>query len=348
MGEQNVENLNNLLNDRANDKNKQPDRCILEEDQVLYSLVENLKLEILKRVKISDHTINLVLTAFFSGLHLLLEDLPGMGKTTLAKTLVSCIDNTADQTFLFRRIQFTADLLPYDILGTEIFVKEKNDFIFKNGPIFAGVLLADELNRGNPKVQSALLEAMGENQVTVSNKTYKLHDLFFVIATQNPIEIEGTFPLPRSSLDRFGLSISLGYPSEDQQRDILQNNLLKFNPDSIKKVIKLDDIEKIRKRVDSIYIDSKLIDVINEAGILSRASKEFYPGFSVRALLHLLNASKAYAFVSRGASFVTDDDLKKVFIPVVSHRLYNKFDRTELTSFLDEILSKKYWQNKDN
>ncbi len=305
--------------------------------------IQNFKNEILSRVKVNEKTINLVLTSFFSGLHLLLEDLPGMGKTTLAKTLISAIDPEDDEDFKFKRIQFTADLLPYDIIGNEIFSREKEKFVFIKGPVFTGILLADELNRGNPKVQSALLEAMGENQVTAFGKTYKMHELFFVIATQNPIEIEGTFPLPISSLDRFGICLSLGYPDEQQQKDILTKNMLEFDPYSIKKVIKISQIKEIKKIIKEIYIDEKLIDIINQIGIKSREDSNFTHGFSVRALLHLLNAVKAHALIARSDSFCIDEDLKEVVIPVISHRLHSEREKKYLVEFVDNIMAQRLY-----
>lgn len=312
-----------------------------EKYQEYIEVVNNLKDEILKRVKIETSVLNLVLSSFFSGLHLILEDLPGMGKTTLAKTLISAIDNEEDSSYTFRRIQFTADLLPYDIIGTEIFSKIEEKFIFVKGPVFSGILLADEINRGNPKVQSALLEAMGENQVTAYGKTYKLHELFFVIATQNPIEVEGTFPLPISSLDRFGMCLSLGYPDEEHQRTILMQNLIDFKPQDIKKVVKISQIKDIRELIKNIYIDNKLIDVINQIGIKSRNDSNFTHGFSVRSLLHLLNATKAYAFIARGSNFCIDQDLKDVFIPVISHRLHSQREKEYLNSFIDNIFAQR-------
>jgi len=305
--------------------------------------IQSFKSEILSRVKISEKTINLVLTSFFSGLHLLLEDLPGMGKTTLAKTMISAIDSEDDEDFKFKRIQFTADLLPYDIIGNEIFSREKEKFIFIKGPIFTGILLADELNRGNPKVQSALLEAMGENQVTAFGKTYKMHDLFFVIATQNPIEIEGTFPLPISSLDRFGMCLSLGYPDENQQKDVLTKNMLEFDPYTIKKVIKISQIKEIKRTIKEIYVDEKLVDIINQIGIKSREDSNFTHGFSVRALLHLLNATKAHALIARSDSFCIDEDLKEVAIPVISHRLHSDREKNYFVEFIDNIMAQRLY-----
>lgn len=307
-------------------------------------IILSLKNEILSRVKVSQKIIDLVLTSFFCGLHLLLEDLPGMGKTTLAKTIINAIDNEDDSDFIFKRVQFTADLLPYDIIGNEIFSREKEQFIFIKGPVFSGILLADEINRGNPKVQSALLEAMGENQVTAFGKTYKLHELFFVMATQNPIEIEGTFPLPISSLDRFGMCLSLGYPEQQQQKYILQKNMLIFEPESVKKVIKISDIKKIRKIIKDIYVDEKLIDIINLIGLKSREDPNFTHGFSVRALLHLLNAVKGYALISRGENFSIDEDLKEVVVPVISHRLHSKREKEYLQKFIDDIMAQRLYR----
>lgn len=329
-----LNNIDNTKNDNISDIEKYP-----YEEYAL--LIDTLKNEILNRVKVSDNILNLLLTGFFSGLHILLEDYPGTGKTTLAKTLINTIDTEDDQSYNFKRIQFTPDLLPYDIIGNEIFSREKEQFIFIKGPVFSGILLADEINRGNPKIQSALLEAMGENQVTAFGKTYKLHELFFVIATQNPLEVEGTFPIPVSSLDRFGMCFSLGYPQKDQQKAILSQNLIDFNPSIIKKTIKISQIIEIRKFIKNIYIDEKLIDIINLIGIKSREDHNFTHGFSVRALLHLLNATKAYAFIARKGDFCIDKDIKDVFVSVISHRLHSSKEKEYLPEFLENIFSER-------
>lgn len=283
----------------------------------LIQILNNLKKNILKRVKIDDFKLDLILSSFFLSGHVLLEDMPGLGKTTLAKTLAfSTTDDIG-----FSRIQFTSDLLPYDIIGIEIFNKEKNNFEFKKGPIFSSIILADELNRGNPKVQSAMLEAMGEKQVTIFGKTFSLPPIFFVIATQNPYEEAGTFPLPISSLDRFMISLSLGYPDKDDEIYILKNNLLDFKKEQIEQVIDLNKILEIKDFIQNLYIDDELIELIYNIGLLSRENNNLSYGFSTRALLHLLNFSKAWALIHSKRDFVTDMDIKEVAKYVFQHRI---------------------------
>lgn len=289
----------------------------------------------MQRVKIDEFKLDLVLSAFFLSGHILLEDMPGIGKTTLVKTLAY---STAEE-ISFSRIQFTSDLLPYDIIGIEIFNKDKNTFEFKKGPIFSSIILADELNRGNPKVQSALLEAMGEKQVTIFGKTFKLSPIFFVMATQNPYEEAGTFPLPLSSLDRFMISLSLGYPKKDDEIYILKNNLLEFNKEEINQVVDFKTIILIKTFIINLYIDDELICLIQKIGTLSREDSNLSYGFSTRALLHLLNFAKAWAFIHAKRDFVTDMDIKEVAKYVFQHRISGSKEQINL--IIDKALSER-------
>lgn len=301
----------------------------MEKEKLLEDL-NKVKESIRERVKIKDEILNLILICFFTESPVLLDDIPGVGKTTFAKTLAASCSFEVN----FKRIQFTADLLPYDIIGIEIFNKETNEFVFKKGPIFSNIVLADEINRGNPKVQSALLEAMGEKQVTVFGKKYELEFPFFVIATQNPIETEGTFPLPEATLDRFTICTSLGYPSKEDEFEILKNNFIDFDDSKIKKTITKELILEIKNEINKVYVDDNIINLILKIGEYSRNKDNFSFGFSPRALLHLLNISKGLAFIS-GRDFVVDDDVKSCIYPVFNHRI--KDDKKLLIKMIENI-----------
>jgi|YNPMSStandDraft_1061717.scaffolds.fasta_scaffold00068_28 MoxR-like ATPase len=298
-------------------------------------LIENfkkIKESIRERIKVRDDILNLILICFFTESPVLLDDIPGVGKTTFAKVLAASCDFNVD----FKRIQFTADLLPYDIIGIEIFNKETNDFVFKKGPIFSNIVLADEINRGNPKVQSALIEAMGEKQVTVFGKKYKLDFPFFVIATENPIETEGTFPLPEAIYDRFTICVSFGYPDKKDEFEILKNNFLNFDPQNIKKVISKEYILNFNKIIEQVYVDDNIINLILKIGEISRNKKYFKLGFSPRSLLHLLNLSKGIALINE-RDYVIDNDVKELIYPVFNHRI--KEQEELLYKIIDEVFN---------
>lgn len=240
--------------------------------------------------------------------HVLIEDIPGVGKTTMAKTIAKVLG------LEFKRIQFTADMLPSDIIGVNYFDVKKREFVFKKGPVFTDILLADEINRASPKAQSALLEAMEERQVSIDGITYKLSENFFVIATQNPKE-HGIYPLPLSQIDRFGISLSVGYPDKDSEKLILQRKEIKLN--TFKEAVEL------KKRVKNIYVDEKIYDFIVKIGEVSR--KIFEIGLSTRALISLLEISKAYAFLN-SREFVIDQDVLDVLKYITTHRLGENSD----------------------
>ncbi len=264
--------------------------------------------EIEKKVKGKKKEIKLILAAFFAKGHVLLEDIPGVGKTTMAKTISKVLG------LEFKRVQFTSDLLPSDILGVNYFDLDKKEFIFKRGPIFTEILLADEINRASPKTQSALLEAMEERQVSI-DKTYKLYENFFVIATQNPKEEFGVFPLPISQLDRFMISLSLGYPAMEFEKEILLNKEVEIEAKKI-------NMEAINQLFNKIYVDEKIVDLILKIGEFSRNGLFEY-GLSTRGLFALLNISKSWAMI-HGREYVIDDDIAKVLPYVIRHRIKPK------------------------
>jgi len=267
-------------------------------------MISNIIDEIEKVVKGKREKIELILAVFFAGGHILLEDIPGVGKTTIAKTISEVLGLT------FTRVQFTSDLLPSDILGINYFDMEQKNFILKKGPIFTEILLVDEINRAMPKTQSALLESMEEKQVTLDKVSYSLSDNFFVIATQNPLEEVGTFPLPISQLDRFMASISIGYPSKEAEKLILKRQFIVLN--SFK-----NEVEELKKK--DIFVDDKIIDLILKITQFSR-SGIFEYGLSTRAALALLNLSKGWALI-KNRDFVIDEDVIEVLPYVIKHRL---------------------------
>jgi MoxR-like ATPase len=281
-----------------------------------------------------------ILISILVGGHCLLEDLPGVGKTMLAKTIGKILFQPASDVPIFKRIQFTPDLLPSDILGVNIFVD--SGFKFVRGPIFSHILLADEINRAGPKVQSALLEAMAEKQVTIDNETHKLPEIFTVIATQNPLDLAGTYPLPIAQLDRFLMRIPMLYADPDVEEAIIksevaiQNNLKTLSP-----VLTIDDFLEARRIVEEIYVCSSIVQAILEIGILTRAERGGY-GLSTRALILLKKACQARAFLE-GRNYVSDEDLKRLYVPVLNHRLGLR-SMSEAASFLEALTGEIFKQ----
>lgn len=246
--------------------------------------------------------------------HLLIEDIPGVGKTTLAKALAKTIGCD------FKRVQFTPDMLPSDITGTSIFNQKAGEFEFRPGPVFANIVLADEINRSTPKTQAALLECMEERQVTVDGITYHLPSPFFVIATQNNIEMSGTYPLPEAQLDRFAARLSIGYPGRSDEMKILENQMHSRPVDSIKPVMTAEEVVQLQKAVRDIHIDSSLRQYILEIVTATRSHAAIALGASPRGSLSLLYASQALAAVT-GREYVTPDDVKAMAVPVLAHRM---------------------------
>jgi MoxR-like ATPase len=261
----------------------------------------------------------LLCAGLFAGGHVLLDDNPGLGKTTAAKTIAALIGG-GEAGLSFKRIQFTPDLLPYDITGVDVFDAKTQSFRFVPGPVLSNIVLADEINRTTPKVQSALLEVMAERQVTIGSTSHKAGEPFFVIATQNPVESEGTFPLPAAQLDRFMLRLSLGYPDRGAEIAMLSDTPSEAALRKLEPVISVEDFLAARAEAASIFchdvLKEAIVDIVRE----TRTHKSLLLGSSPRAALHFLAASRALAFI-RGRSFVTDEDIAALAVPVLSHRL---------------------------
>ncbi len=284
-----------------------------------------------------DLPLRLSLVSFFSRGHLLIEDLPGLGKTTLAIGIARSLGLT------FGRIQCTSDLLPTDITGLSIYNKSTGEFEFHPGPIFNNIVLCDEINRATPKTQSALLEAMGEKQVTIEGKTYKLPRLFSVIATQNPVEQFGTFPLPESQLDRFMMKISIGYPSRDAEKQILRLGSKREELYTIEPVMNKDDVSKLHEDIEAkVYVSDKILEYTLAIIDATRNNEYFTAGLSTRGALALINTSKANAYF-HGRDFVIPEDIKELSTYTIPHRVlfkeeYESLDKKEIIkSLIDAI-----------
>ena len=264
--------------------------------------------------------LELLAAGIFAGGHILIEDNPGLGKTTVAKTIARLISGVNNTPLIFKRIQFTPDLLPYDITGVDIFDPESRSFRFMPGPVLANIVLADEINRTTPKVQSALLEVMAEGQVTIGDRTHKPPEPFLVLATENPIESEGTFPLPAAQLDRFMMRISLGYPDRDSELSILEDNPAGRLLDSITPAITTAEFLETREAVRAIFCHPSLLGAVADIARDTRIHRSFSLGVSPRGALHYLEAAKAMALI-KGRDYVIDEDLLILAIPVLAHRV---------------------------
>ncbi len=261
--------------------------------------------------------VDLLLTALLGRGHVLIEDVPGVGKTVLAKSLARSIDCK------FTRIQLTPDLLPGDVLGVSIYNREAQEFDFKPGPIFANIVLADEINRTTPRTQSALLEAMSEEQVSIENQTLPLKRPFMLVATQNPFEFEGTYYLPENQLDRFLLRIAVGYPDRSAEHRILTTQPGRNALEQLQPVMSAGDVVELQDQVPGIRLDASLVDYILDLVEATRHHDELHLGVSPRGALALTQASQAAAMLN-GRDYVTPDDVKGLFIPVCAHRVVSK------------------------
>ncbi|AEF83062.1 AAA family ATPase [Leadbettera azotonutricia] len=280
--------------------------------------------------------LELLTAGILAGGHVLLEDNPGLGKTTVAKAIARLITGDEGRPLLFKRIQFTPDLLPYDITGVDVFDPDSRSFRFVPGPVLANIVLADEINRTTPKVQSALLEVMAERQVTIGASTHKPPEPFFVIATQNPIESEGTFPLPAAQLDRFMLRLSLGYPDRESELSILEDNPSENVLNELEPVLSAADLLAAHKAAEAMFCHPSLKEAVADIVRDTRIHRGFTLGASPRAALHLLEAVKALALV-KGRDFVSDEDLSALAVPVLAHRVKLRDPRAQAEKFIREI-----------
>lgn len=278
--------------------------------QLLDTLTQNLGRTIVGK----SEAIRLVLVTLLSGGHALLEDVPGVGKTLLAKSLARSIDGK------FQRLQCTPDLLPTDVTGTNIWNPKNGEFEYLPGPVFANILLVDEINRATPRTQSALLEVMEEQQVTVDGVSRKVPTPFFVIATQNPIEYQGTFPLPEAQMDRFILSLTLGYPSQNEELQMLQRLQAGVKVEDLQPCISLDEVQELRKQCSQVKVETSLQQYILDLVRATREDEEIALGVSPRGTIALQKATQALAFLS-DRTYVIPDDIKLLAPHVLSHRL---------------------------
>ncbi len=283
-------------------------------DMDLIARLEALRQSVEAVIRGKSEVVTQALIALFSGGHLLIEDVPGVGKTMLAQALARSLDAC------FRRIQFTGDLLPSDIVGVSVFNQANSEFEFKPGPLFANIVLADEINRSMPKTQSALLEAMNEAQATVDNISYPLPRPFIVLATQNPIEHHGTYPLPESQLDRFLMRIRVGYPDQENEKEILRSQQISHPLEMVQPVLSCEEVQNIQNNVRQVKIDPSLTDYLVRLTAASRSSDELSLGASPRGTLLLQRAAQAHALIS-GRPFMIPDDVKAVAISVLAHRV---------------------------
>jgi len=305
-----------------------------QQHELIKSMIDNVE----RVIRGKRETIRTAMIGLISGGHLLLEDVPGVGKTVLARALAQTVSCT------LKRIQFTPDLLPSDIMGVSIYNQKLQDFQFRPGPIMANFVLADEINRTSPKTQAALLEAMEEQHVTVDGVTYELPKPFILMATQNPIEHEGTFMLPEAQLDRFMLKLSMGYPDTDAEMDMLELTARKHPIETLRPIISKEELLELQKRVREIHVDRSLREYIIRLAQLSREHPAVLLGASPRAAAALMRAAQARAMMAdRG--YVIPDDVKAMVKPVWAHRLIMKADARargrDQAAILEELLHRE-------
>ena len=302
------------------------------------ALVETLEKTVATVLLGKPEPIRLAIVALLAEGHVLIEDAPGVGKTVLAKALARCLDCK------FRRLQFTPDLLPSDILGSSVFLPNRGEFEFRAGPIFTNVLLADEINRTSPRTQSALLEAMNEGQVSVDGQTYPLEPPFFVLATQNPFEYEGTYPLPENQLDRFMLCIEVGYPEREVEKQVLANHRHGEPVEKIKPVLNADQLKQLQAAVRQVRVDDAICDYLLEIVTRTRNHEDLALGVSTRGAITLFKAVQGLAF-TEGRDYVIPDDVKRLVGPVLAHRTICRgpmrfAQRARARAIIEQILQK--------
>lgn len=282
-----------------------------------HSLIEGLERNVTSAILGKEETVRLAVVALLAQGHLLVEDAPGVGKTSLAKALAKSVDCE------FKRLQCTPDMLPSDILGSSVYLPTLGEFEFRRGPIFTNVLLADEINRTTPRTQSALLEAMSEGQVSVEGKTHPLAEPFFVLATQNPYEFEGTYPLPENQLDRFMLCIEIGYPTREVERNVLTNHRDGEPVDKLKPVLTAEELRRLQHSARMVRVDDAINDYMLDLIHATRRHAQLQLGVSTRGALTLYRAAQGLALVE-GRNYVIPDDVKRLAVPVLAHRVVVK------------------------
>jgi MoxR-like ATPase len=307
---------------------------VSEDHSLIAAFERNVSSAILGKAEV----VRLALVTLLAQGHLLVEDAPGVGKTSLAKALAKSLACG------FKRLQFTPDMLPSDILGSSVYLPSLGEFEFRQGPIFTNVLLADEINRTTPRTQSALLEAMSEGQVSVEGKTHMLADPFFVLATQNPFEFEGTYPLPENQLDRFMLCIEIGYPTRDVEKNVLTNHRDGEPVDKLGPVLNAEQLERLQRASRAVRVDDSINDYMLDLVHATRAHEQLQLGVSTRGAITLYRAAQSLALVE-GRNYVIPDDVKRLAIPALAHRLVIKGvlhegRRERAKSVLKQILAK--------
>lgn len=298
-------------------------------EEIRKKIVENVGKVIVGK----DEIVTLLLTAILSNGHVLLEDVPGTGKTKVAKSLAKSLD------VQFGRIQFTPDLLPTDITGLKIYDQKQGEFVLRKGPAFTNILLADEINRATPRTQAGLLECMEERQITIDGESYLAGEPFFVIATQNPIETAGTFPLPEAQMDRFVMKLSMGLPSKEEECKILERFMSKEPLKTLEPVLTVEDLKQAKEEIEKVFVHACVVEYMVSLAAATRNDESVLMGVSPRGTLALLHAAKAYAYL-QGREFVTPDDVKHLAVPVLAHRIVMGYGKVgDGKEFMKQILA---------